>query len=368
MDTSLRLKAYFFPRKPLALRVRNLSPQDLAIRLSLAIAVIVSSIGSLYWLAYQEFNFFFTTTLFLATLLITYLVFIWGIRQFIDRKFRLIYKTIHNRKLGLKKEAQSIDMKEDIFGKIREEVIEWDRDNKREIERLTDQEKFRRDFLGNVSHELKTPIFSIQGYILTLLEGGLDDKKINRNFLLKAEKSINRMIEMVDDLEEISRLESNRINLNRRDFNLNDLTEEVIESLEYKAKSKNIQLRLSTNRPTKVNADPTRIAQVLTNLIVNSINYGKEEGFTKIRFFDMDENILVEVNDNGKGIAAEHLPRLFERFYRIDKGRSRAEGGSGLGLAIVKHIIEAHDQTINVRSTEGEGSTFSFTLKKATNR
>lgn len=365
MDISLRPKPTIYQRKPLALRVRNLSPQELAIRLSIAISFAVTSLGTLFWLFYEAFSFLFTALLFLSTLLISYLVFMWGIKQFIDRKFRLIYKTIHNRKVGLKKESKNLDMNEDIFGKIREEVIEWDKHNRKEIERLTDQEKFRRDFLGNVSHELKTPIFSIQGYILTLLEGGLEDKKINRDFLLKAEKSINRMIEMVDDLDEISKLESNRMQLNRRNFDLSDLTQEVIESLEHRAESKNIQLILTTPKPIKVNGDSVRISQVLTNLLVNSINYGKDNGRTKVRFYDMDENILVEVADNGRGISEEHLPRLFERFYRVDKGRSRAEGGSGLGLAIVKHIIEAHDQTINVRSTVGEGSTFSFTLKKA---
>lgn len=260
----------------------------------------------------------------------------------------------------------NINLKEDVFGKIRDEVIEWDKNNRKEIERLTDQEKFRREFLGNVSHELKTPIFSIQGYILTLLEGGLSDKKVNRSFLLKAEKSINRMIEMVDDLDEISKLESNRIGLNTQRFNLYDLAKEVIDSLEYKAEKKNISLHIANSTDDFfAEADAGKISQVLTNLIVNSINYGKEGGKTTIKCYDLDENILVEVKDNGRGIQKEHLPRLFERFYRIDKGRSRDEGGSGLGLAIVKHIIEAHEQTINVRSTPEEGSVFSFTLKKA---
>jgi two-component system phosphate regulon sensor histidine kinase PhoR len=346
--------------------MRNLTPQELSVRLSLAVAVFVCLIGSLLWVAFQPFNYIFAFSLFASTFLVSYFIFIWGIKQFIDKKFRLIYKTIHNLKVGLKKDNQRLDMKEDIFGKIREEVIEWDKHNRKEIERLTDQEKFRRDFLGNVSHELKTPIFSIQGYILTLLEGGLEDKKINRSFLMKAEKSINRMIEMVDDLDEIARLESNRMQLNMQRFDLTELTKEVIESLEYKAKKKKIKVRLTqAPKPIMVKADPSRISQVLTNLIVNSINYGKEEGNTKIKFFDLDENILIEVADSGRGIAEEHLPRLFERFYRIDKGRSRADGGSGLGLAIVKHIIEAHQQTINVRSAEGEGSVFSFTLKKA---
>lgn len=257
-------------------------------------------------------------------------------------------------------------MSEDVFGRIRQEVIDWDKRNRKEIARLTDQEKFRREFLGNVSHELKTPIFSIQGYILTLLEGGLEDKKINRNFLLKAEKSINRMIEMVDDLDEISKLESNRMVLDIKRFDLLALTKEIIESLEYKAKKKKISLRMNTDQKNIfVKADPARISQVITNLLVNSINYGKEDGRTTVKFFDLDENVLVEVGDNGRGIEAEHLPRLFERFYRVDKGRSRSDGGSGLGLAIVKHIMEAHQQTINVRSKVGEGSVFSFTLEKA---
>lgn len=352
--------------KQFALQVRNLTPKQLSLRLSIGVAIVSGVAGTTVWLINHPFSFLFTLMICLGSFLSSYFIFLWGIKHFIDRKIRLIYKTIHNLKVGLKKDNQQLDMGEDIFGKIREEVIEWDKHNRQEIERLTDQEKFRREFLGNVSHELKTPIFSIQGYILTLLEGGLEDKKINRNFLLKAEKSINRMIEMVDDLDEIAKLESNRMQLNFQRFDLSELSKEVIESTEYKAKKKKIKVRLAgTTKPTFVIADPIRISQVLTNLIMNSINYGKEKGETRIKFYDMDENILVEVADDGRGIAKEHLPRLFERFYRIDKGRSRADGGSGLGLAIVKHIIEAHKQTINVRSVLGEGSVFSFTLKKA---
>lgn len=348
------------------MQVRNLTPKQLAFRLAIGVAIVSGITATIFWLINHSFNLLFTISVTLSSLLGSYLIFLWGIKHFIDRKIRLIYKTIHNLKVGLKKDGQQLDMGADIFGKIREEVIEWDKHNRKEIERLTDQEKFRREFLGNVSHELKTPIFSIQGYILTLLEGGLEDKKINRDFLLKAEKSINRMIEMVDDLDEIAKLESNRMQLNIQRFDLSELCQEVIESTEYKAKKKKIKVRLANStKPTFVKADPIRISQVLTNLIMNSINYGKEKGETRIKFYDMDENILVEVADDGRGIAKEHLPRLFERFYRIDKGRSRADGGSGLGLAIVKHIIEAHKQTINVRSILGEGSVFSFTLKKA---
>ena len=174
------------------------------------------------------------------------------------------------------------------------------------------------------------------------------------------------MIEMVDDLDEISKLESNRIELKKQTFDIVKLVKEIFESLEDKAKEKDINLKiLQDDKAINVNADPSKISQVLTNLTVNSINYGTNGGSTSIKFFDLHDNILIEIKDTGKGIAEEHLPRLFERFYRVDKGRSRADGGSGLGLAIVKHIIEAHEQTINVRSTEGEGSVFSFTLKKA---
>lgn len=344
----------------------GLTPKNLSFRLSLALGIACSLVSSFIWIYFNEFNPGFSIAIFVAAFAISYLLLIWGIRTFIDKKFRLIYKTIHSLKIGLRKENQKVDIKEDIFGKIRKEVIEWDNTNRAEIDRLQEQEKFRREFIGNISHELKTPIFSIQGYILTLLEGGLEDKKINRSFLLKAEKGINRMIEMVDDLDEISKLESNRIKLKIQTFDILKLAQDVFESLEDKANEKGIELKIPPNhKPVNVKGDPSKISQVLTNLVVNSINYGNKGGFTGIKFFDLHDNVLIEIKDTGKGIAAEHLPRLFERFYRVDKGRSRADGGSGLGLAIVKHILEAHEQTINVRSTEGEGSVFSFTLKKA---
>lgn len=346
--------------------MRNISPKALSFRLALLISSVVLIIVSTINFYSNDVDIFFIFLLFVSSIAISYGVIFWGISQFIDKKFRLIYKTIHNLKLGLKREPLTLDMSEDIFGKIREEVIEWDKNNRKEIERLTDQEEFRRDFLGNVSHELKTPIFSIQGYILTLLEGGLEDDTINRSFLQKAEKSLNRMIEMVDDLDEIAKLESNRIELNLQAFNIVNLANEVVEAVEYKAKKKGIKLSVSNESSSvMVKADAAKITQVITNLLMNSINYGKEGGKTNIRLYDLAENILVEVKDNGKGIAGEQLPRLFERFYRVDKGRSRADGGSGLGLAIVKHILEAHKQTINVSSTLGQGATFSFTLKKA---
>lgn len=343
-----------------------LTPKNLSFRLALALGGLCSLGSSLIWIINNPFNFTFSVSIFISTFILSYLFLLWGIKQYVDKQFKLIYKTIHSLKIGLKKDSQKVDIEEDIFGKIRKEVIEWDINNRAEIGRLQEQEKFRREFIGNISHELKTPIFSIQGYILTLLEGGLEDKRINRRFLQKAEKGINRMIEMVDDLDEISKLESNRIELKKQSFDIVKLAKEVFESLEDKAIEKEINLKISQeDKVINVNADPSKISQVLTNLTVNSINYGTKGGSTSIKFFDLHDNILIEIKDTGKGIAEEHLPRLFERFYRVDKGRSRADGGSGLGLAIVKHIIEAHQQTINVRSTEGEGSVFSFTLKKA---
>ena len=218
---------------------------------------------------------------------------------------------------------------------------------------------------GNISHELKTPIFNIQGYVLTLLDGGLEDPSINRDYLIKAEKSINRMIAIIDDLETISMLESNQLQLNKSRFDILSLLREAMEAVEIKARKKDCSIFLSQiyDRPIYVIADRQRILQVLINLLDNAVKYGrKKEGKVKIGFFDMDEHILIEISDNGPGIAQQDLPRIFERFYRTDKGRAREQGGTGLGLAIVKHILEAHNQSVTVRSTLEVGTTFGFTL------
>jgi len=246
------------------------------------------------------------------------------------------------------------------------EILAWAEDRKNEIERLKKLEVYRKEFLGNVSHELKTPIFNIQGYVLTLLDGGLEDETINRDYLQRAERSIDRMITIIDDLEAISQLETGELQIEPERFDVIALAKDVIEAQELKATSKGIILTVQNDdRPVYVFADRFRIRQVIVNLIVNSIKYGKEYGETKIRVYDMGDNVSVEVADNGLGIANEHLPRLFERFYRVDKSRSRDQGGTGLGLAIVKHILEAHNQNITVMSTVGVGTVFSFTLKKA---
>jgi two-component system phosphate regulon sensor histidine kinase PhoR len=259
-------------------------------------------------------------------------------------------------------------MNDDVLGKTEKEVLAWANNSREEIEKLRLQEEFRREFLGNLSHELKTPIFSIQGYILTLLEGGLEDENINRAFLERASKGVDRVTGIIEDLDLITRIESERLKLNSAPVNILSLAREIVESLEIKAQKRNVKLSLDWKRigsqEINVLCDRDKIGQVLSNIINNSINYGVENGHTEVRFFDLEDNILIEVSDDGVGIREEHLPRLFERFYRVDKSRARNEGGTGLGLAIVKHLVEAHGQTIDVRSTEGQGSTFSFTLKK----
>lgn len=297
--------------------------------------------------------------------LLVFFLFRYTIEKFIYEKIKIIYKTIRNLKLP--KEGDRPSIKGAALDKVNQEVIEWSETKKQEIEELKKMARYRREFLGNVSHELKTPIFNIQGYVLTLLDGGLDDPSINKEYLLRTEKSINRMIAIVEDLETISQLEASELKLNTNKFDIVGLTREVIEFLEIKSKKRDKIIGFDRNydKPILVLADKERIRQVLINLIDNSIKYGNpEHGKTKISFFDMDENTLIEITDNGNGIDAADLPRVFERFFRTDKGRSREQGGTGLGLAIVKHIIEAHDQTINVRSTVGVGTTFAFTLKK----
>jgi two-component system, OmpR family, phosphate regulon sensor histidine kinase PhoR len=236
-----------------------------------------------------------------------------------------------------------------------------------EINILKDQENYRREFLGNISHELKTPLFTIQGYILTLLEGAMKDKKVREKYIIRAAKGVDRLISIVKDLDLITQFESGIKTVDKSKFNIYELVDNVFELMEFEAEKNNISLQTEKdeNNPNYVYADKERIIQVLTNLVVNSIKYGTENGFTKVVVENSDnENLLIKVIDNGEGIEEEHLPRLFERFYRIDKNRSRKKGGSGLGLSIVKHIIEAHNQQIFVKSEVGVGTEFSFTLSK----
>lgn len=263
-------------------------------------------------------------------------------------------------------DEKKLSLTQDVLKKAAKETLIWDSERQNEIAKLKEQEAFRREFLGNLAHELKTPVFSIQGYVLTLLEGGLEDENVNRKFLERASKATDRIATILEDLDQITKIESNRFELDETRFDIVELSKEVMESLEIPSKEKGISLNFNKSYdPIYVNADRSRIAQVLTNLLANSINYGNNEGKTVVRFYAMDDVVMVEVSDNGPGISETDLSRLFERFYRVEQSRNRNEGGSGLGLAIVKHIIETqHKQTINVRSTVGVGSTFSFTLQK----
>jgi len=239
-----------------------------------------------------------------------------------------------------------------------------------EINVLKDQANYRREFLGNISHELKTPLFTIQGYILTLLEGAMKDKNVRDRYLKRAAKGVDRLISIVKDLDLITQFESGIKTVDKSKFDINELVDNVFELLEFESEKNNITLKSeeNLNNPIYAYADQERIIQVLTNLVVNSIKYGTENGFTKVVVEDYNkEKVLIKVIDNGEGIEEEHLPRLFERFYRIDKNRSRKKGGSGLGLSIVKHIIEAHQQQIFVKSEIGSGTEFSFTLDKYNN-
>ena len=302
----------------------------------------------------------------LGTLCIVALVALFIIRKYVAYKLKPIYSIVLSRDVHTTEILS--ELKDKRVENIGEELTAWADTNDKEIARLKEAERFRKQYLGNVAHELKTPIFNIQGYISTLLDGGLEDELINRKYLERAEKSIDRLINIVNDLDTISKLESSMNKLNLEKFDIVALAKEIAEQAEIEADRKHIRITVkgSENLPSPfwVQADKHYIGQVFVNLIINSIRYGKEGGQTRIRFRDMLDKILVEVEDNGLGIGKEDLPRIFERFYRTDKGRSREQGGTGLGLAIVKHIIEAHGERISVRSEPGVGSTFSFTLKK----
>ncbi len=287
------------------------------------------------------------------------------INSFIKAKVKPIYKTIHHFKPSLTNADDPEIL--DPIAQVNKEVAAWMQGKTKEIQKLKEMEKYRKEFLGNVSHELKTPVFNIQGYILTLLDGGIEDPEINMLYLNRTEKSIDRMISIIEDLEAISKLESGELAVQAESFNLFQLIEDIYDLQEIRAHEKNIELKLIKNgeKQLMVRGDKQKLFQVFSNLVVNSINYGKKDGKTTISFYDMDKRYLIEVKDNGIGIKENDLPRIFERFYRADKSRSREQGGTGLGLAIVKHIIEAHDQTINVNSRFGEGTSFTLTLEKA---
>jgi len=251
---------------------------------------------------------------------------------------------------------------------LREEIDRYAKDKKLEIETLKIREEYRKEYIGNVSHELKTPLFTVQGYISTLLEGASSNKKLREKYLIRADKGIERLTYIIKDLDMITRLEAGDLSLNIETFDIIKLIESVFDLLEMKAAAKKIALSFDIDykNPVLVKGDKERIQQVLSNLIVNSIKYGDINGTTEVSVENLIKNkVIVRITDNGEGIEKKHIPRLFERFYRVDKSGSRKEGGSGLGLAIVKHIIEAHNEKLYIESEFGVGSEFSFTLEKA---
>ncbi|MCB0655257.1 MAG: sensor histidine kinase [Saprospiraceae bacterium] len=345
---------------------KNLTIRAVALLTSVVILLLVLILYFIHlWLpASGGMLWIMTIVLLISAYLLIYMVMMFFLDKFIYRKIKVIYKVIHKSKVST---GKKIDSDENIIQNVEREVAEWAEDQQRQIDTLRALETYRRDYVGNISHELKTPIFNIQGYLHTLLEGGLQDENINLKYLERAAVNVDRLQNIVQDLDTISKLESGQMILDITAFDIRLLVQEVLEHLEMQAAKKqiNIGFKEGADKSFKVKADRETIRQVFINLISNAIKYGNPGGYVRVSFYDMHNYILVEIADNGIGIPEKHLAHLFDRFYRVEKSRSRAEGGTGLGLSIVKHIIEAHKQTINVRSTPGLGSTFGFTMEKA---
>ena len=348
--------------------MKNPTPREVALSVALRITAIIVLLIILTKLFFSpEIYWWHIVAIALLSFAISFLIVLSAIQQFIYRKIKLIYKKISTIKLGDIEKIKQFRSDIDVISEADEQVNEWLDSSNREIEKLKIEEAYRKEYLGNVAHELKTPLFTIQGYVETLIDGALDDPSVNKKYLNKAKKNIKRLNKIIDDLDTINVLEAETFKLDSEAFDIYALTEEVFEELEVKAKEFDISLQIKEGIEGKfmVYGDVEKIRQVLINLIENSIKYGKQNGATSVGFYDMEKYILTEVSDDGKGIAEEDISRLFERFYRVEKSRSRDRGGTGLGLAIVKHIIEAHRQSINVRSKLGFGSTFGFTMQKA---
>ena len=302
--------------------------------------------------------------LIVSTFFVTFFIIQFRAEKFIYTRVKKIYDDVSLlESTSFQQQPITTDMKT-----LTEEIEKFARIKKLEIETLKIRENYRREFIGNVSHELKTPLFTIQGYITTLLDGNIKDKTIFKKYLSRADKGVERLIYIVKDLDMITQLETGNLSLEYSNFNIIEVVESAFELMEMKAAKKNITLILDRTykTPIMVYADKERIQQVITNLIVNSIKYGKQEGTTEVSIENLVKNkIIIRITDNGEGIKEENISRLFERFYRVDKSRNRKVGGSGLGLSIVKHIIEAHKERIYVESQFGIGSEFSFTLEKS---
>jgi two-component system phosphate regulon sensor histidine kinase PhoR len=343
------------------LKTKNLSPRQLSAFTALVLSIPIS-LGILL----LERNWTIALVSFVLIAIGSYFLIFFIIQQFIYRKLKLIYKFIYRTKASKKQEMYyKYILPEKSIDDVREDVEAWAAQQSREIDLLKRNESFRKEFLQNLSHEFKTPVFAIQGYIDTLLQGAMSDAQISERFLQKAAKNVERLVHLIQDLDEISRLERGEIKLNKTNFVVQDLVREVFESLSLKAEQNQIHFNIKKGceQPLTVYADKEKIRQVIINLVDNSIKYGKTGGTIVASMYHTDgKNILIEISDDGMGIEDENLSRIFERFYRTTTGRSRDVTGSGLGLSICKHIIEAHRHSMHVRSSEGVGTTIGFTL------
>jgi two-component system phosphate regulon sensor histidine kinase PhoR len=335
-----------------------------ALKTSMYVTIFLTLLSSVFLYLLHSVDVLYLLSFAVFTYLTSFVVIQYRVERFIYRRVKKIYDDLTLlESTSLRKQPITTDM-----ATLTQEIDKYARDKKLEIETLKVREEYRKEFLGNVSHELKTPLFTVQGYLLTLLDGAMNDKNVSEKYLNRASKGLERLIYIVKDLDMITKLEVGDLRLNFETFDIVELVKNVFDLLEMKAAKKKITLTfdMDYNQPIMVSADKERIQQVLTNLVVNSVKYGREKGTTEISIENLIKNkVIVRVTDNGEGISKENIPRLFERFFRVDKSGSRKEGGSGLGLSIVKHIIEAHDEKIYVESELGVGSEFSFTLEKA---
>lgn len=335
-----------------------------AIRSSFYLAIFATIFVSGLLFIFFEFSWLFCLCFFIGIGVFSFFVLQYRVERFIYRRIQRLYDDVSLiSSASLINKPITTDM-----ATLSEQVKQFATDKKLEIETLKLQEQYRREYIGNISHELKTPLFTVQSYLLTLLDGGMNDKSIRKKYLERAGKGVERLIYIVQDLDMITKLETGDLHLDFTEFNVVEVVQSVFDLLEMKASTKNIILMFDMKyiNPINVYADKEKVLQVVTNLVSNSIKYGKQDGTTEVSIEELTENkVIVRVIDNGEGIAPQHIPRLFERFYRVDKSGDRKVGGSGLGLAIVKHIIEAHNERIYVKSELKKGSEFSFTLEIA---
>jgi two-component system phosphate regulon sensor histidine kinase PhoR len=331
---------------------------------SLLITTFLTLTASIFLYIFYTLNVWYVLVFSIICYLFSFFVIQYRVERFIYRRIKKIYDDLTLlESSSFSKDQITTDMKS-----LTQDIDKYAKNKKLEIEALKIREKYRKEFIGNVSHELKTPLFTVQGYISTLLDGAAEDEDLLKKYLKRADKGVERLIYIIKDLDMITKLEAGDLSLDVESFDIVPLIQNVFELLEMKAARKEITLTFDMNykKPIMVHGDKERLQQVLSNLIVNSIKYGEDNGTTEVSIENLIKNkVIVRVTDNGEGIAKKHLPRLFERFYRVDKSGSRKEGGSGLGLAIVKHIVEAHNEQIYIESELGIGSEFSFTLEKA---